>query len=421
VWAADAAVDSFYFDEGPFWDVLILPPSPHEWFDRGTILVVVLAFGVGITWTLAKRRRAEAALRESEERFRLLAENMSSGVAVYRAVDDGADFRFVAFNKAAERIERIARTDVVGRSVLEVFPGVREFGLFEVLQHVWRTGEPKHFPVRLYQDERITGWRDNYVFRLPTGEVAAVYDDVTARKKAEERSRRDQRRLRRLMADLARSEERERRRLAAGLHDGVGQALATAKMRLQMLERETAGSGLAEPLALARQLVEEALEYIRTFVFDLSPAVLHELGLEPALESLAERASQLYDLDVRFENDGRPKPLTDEARDVLYRAVRELLHNAARHARATHVTVRVRHHDATIQVRVEDDGVGFDPKATQTRGEAGGGFGLYEIRERLHYLGGCADIWSEPGRGTRVTLTAPLSRRRQGECERRPS
>ncbi|MHC4563129.1 MAG: PAS domain S-box protein [Planctomycetota bacterium] len=131
-------------------------------------------------------RRAQEALRRSEERFRQLFENMSSGVAVYEAADDGRDFIIKDFNKASERINNVARCDVIGRSVLEVFPGVRQFGLFAIFQKVYLTGRPEHFPVGLYRDERVTGWRENYVYKLPSGEVVAVYDDVTERKQAEQ-------------------------------------------------------------------------------------------------------------------------------------------------------------------------------------------------------------------------------------------
>jgi len=111
--------------------------------------------------------------------------HIASGVAIYEAVEDGEDFVFVDFNRAAEKIEHIQRADIVGRSVLEVFPGVREFGLFDVLRHVWQTGQPQRHPISVYKDERISGWRQNYVCRLPNGHVMAVYDDVTQHKRSE--------------------------------------------------------------------------------------------------------------------------------------------------------------------------------------------------------------------------------------------
>jgi PAS domain S-box-containing protein len=120
------------------------------------------------------------------DRYQGIFNSTRDGVAIYQAVDDGADFIFRDFNRAAEELEQIKRKDLLGESVLEVFPGVREFGLFEVFQQVWSTGKAAHHPVSLYEDGRIAGWRDNFVYRLSTGEVVAVYSDETDRMQANE-------------------------------------------------------------------------------------------------------------------------------------------------------------------------------------------------------------------------------------------
>jgi PAS domain S-box-containing protein/putative nucleotidyltransferase with HDIG domain len=128
----------------------------------------------------------EKKFRESEERLRSLLEHMSSAVAIYEAVNGGEDFVFKDFNAAAEKIEQISREQLVGKSVLEIFPAVKDFGIFEVFQRVYKTGKPEHHPVALYKDNRVKGWRDNYVYKLSSGEIVAIYDDVTERKQSEE-------------------------------------------------------------------------------------------------------------------------------------------------------------------------------------------------------------------------------------------
>lgn len=126
---------------------------------------------------------------EPESAYRALFAQIASGIAIYEAVDDGRDFVFLDFNPAAERIDQIPRADVIGRRLSEVFPAIREFGLLDVLERVWRTGESEHHPVRLYRDGRIEGWRDNQVFRLPGGSVVAVYEDKTAERETDDRFR----------------------------------------------------------------------------------------------------------------------------------------------------------------------------------------------------------------------------------------
>ena len=138
------------------------------------------------------------ALRESEQRYQTLFDHIRSGVAVYQAVDDGDDFIFVDFNQAGERIENVTRSRIIGQRVTEVFPGIREMGLLDVLRQVWQTGQPASHPVTLYRDDRAIGWRENHVYRLPDGEVIAIFDDLTQ----QERDREERNRVFELSVDL---------------------------------------------------------------------------------------------------------------------------------------------------------------------------------------------------------------------------
>ncbi|MGB2863846.1 MAG: PAS domain S-box protein [Sedimentisphaerales bacterium] len=127
----------------------------------------------------------EEELNEYQAKFKVLFENVCSGVAIYKARNDGEDFVFMDFNPAAEQIEHIKKEELVGKSVTEIFPGVRQFGLFDVFLRVYKTGTPEHHPISVYKDERVAGWRENYVYRLPSGQIVAVYDDVSTRKRTE--------------------------------------------------------------------------------------------------------------------------------------------------------------------------------------------------------------------------------------------
>ncbi|MEW8540390.1 MAG: PAS domain S-box protein [Candidatus Thiodiazotropha endolucinida] len=136
-------------------------------------------------WHIVQRRRSLKALAASEARYRELVDNMSDGVAVYEAVDDGNDFIFREYNKSGERIGRNSRADVIGQRVTEVFPGVDTLGLLAVFRRVWQSGEAEYFPIDSYRDERLQLWVENYVYRLPGGEIVAIFNDVTDRKLAE--------------------------------------------------------------------------------------------------------------------------------------------------------------------------------------------------------------------------------------------
>jgi len=134
----------------------------------------------------AKESGAFRALRKSEERFKAMFEHLSSGMAIYQAVDAGADFMFMDFNPAAERITRISREQVLGRRLSALFPGMEDSGLMETLRRVWQSGRAEHLAPFYYRDEVREGWRENRVYRLPTGEVVALFDDVTERIRTEE-------------------------------------------------------------------------------------------------------------------------------------------------------------------------------------------------------------------------------------------
>lgn len=127
------------------------------------------------------------ALKESESKYRKLLDNLKSGVAVYEAIDNGNDFIFKDANKALEKIEKVKKKEIIGHSVKKIFPGVVEFGLFDILKKVYSTGKPQKHPVTLYKDDRLIGWRENYIYKLGTGEIVSVYEDLSKDRQQQER------------------------------------------------------------------------------------------------------------------------------------------------------------------------------------------------------------------------------------------
>ncbi|MCK4375117.1 MAG: sensor histidine kinase, partial [Candidatus Brocadiae bacterium] len=224
--------------------------------------------------------------------------------------------------------------------------------------------------------------------------------DITEQRQAEEELLRYQEQLRSLASRLSTTEERERQRIAGDLHDQIGQALAIAVMKLGVLRDSAPDRGLDD----VAQLIEGALQATRSLTTELSPPVLHELGFGAALEWLAEEAQERDGLRVEVEDDGQSEPLDGRVGVVLFKAVRELVVNVARHSRAKNVKVSVRRHGDEVRIAVRDDGVGFDPSEHHLKAVVEGGFGLFNIREQLSHLRGRLTIVSQPGRGTTVSL-----------------
>ncbi len=119
--------------------------------------------------------------------YHTLFNHSRDGIVVYRPVSNGKDFIFISVNPQVEKIESVKKDDLLYRRVTSVFPGIKKFGLFAVFQQVLQTGEPQEHPIALYSDNRITGWRSNYVFRLPNHHIVAIYSDTTKEKENEER------------------------------------------------------------------------------------------------------------------------------------------------------------------------------------------------------------------------------------------
>jgi CheY-like chemotaxis protein len=214
--------------------------------------------------------------------------------------------------------------------------------------------------------------------------------------------------LRALAGELTLAEQRERRRLAEVLHDGLQQLLVAARVRAHMLGRSS-DPGVRQGCQEMVALLGEALAEARTLTGELSPPTLQKGGLLPALEWLSRWVGEKHHLTVCLGPLAAPLPaLAEDVSVILYQAVRELLLNTVKYAQVTTAEVRLTQADDALTLRVSDAGVGFDPFRLRVAGGTEGGFGLLGIRERLELVGGRLEIESRPGQGSRFTLVAPL-------------
>ncbi len=269
------------------------------------------------------------------------------------------------------------------------------------------------------QDQQTEVECDGRIFALifapivDTNYVNVYGHDITEHKKAEQKLREDQVRLKSLASELTLAEERERRRIATELHDQIGQSLVISKIKLEALRGSGFGSEVDVELSEVCNTLGQTIANTRSLTFDLSSPILYELGFAKAVEEyIREHVEKKHRIQTTFEDDGMPKPLDDNIRVLLFRDVRELLVNVVKHANADKVKVSISRIGDQVCVSVEDNGVGFDVDEAASRAVSEGAFGLFSIRERLEELGGRLEIKSELGRGSKITMKAPLIKER---------
>jgi PAS domain S-box-containing protein len=367
---------------------------------------------VGIVFSfrdVTERRRAERALENSLSLLGATLESTADGILVVdmNGVNRNFNSRFLEiWNLTPEMMVSLDKSEVLTFRMNQLKDRERNI---ERTRLINSDPDREWMDVLEFSDGRVVERysRPQKLGEKTVGKVLS-YHDITERRRIEKSILESREQLRSLTSQLSLAEERERRRIANQLHDRVGQSLLASKMKLGTARESELPKALEEPLDEVYRLIEQTIRDVRSLTFELSPPILYMLGFEAAVEWLTEQAEKQYGIKCEFEDDGAVKPLDDDIRVLLFQNVRELLVNVCKHSQAQNAKVYVSLEDDAIRVSVEDNGVGFDASGVETHWDESSGFGLFSIRERLNQFGGGFEIDSEPGRGTRITLTAPL-------------
>jgi signal transduction histidine kinase len=213
--------------------------------------------------------------------------------------------------------------------------------------------------------------------------------------------------LRSLSTKISLAEEQARRDLAVALHDSVGQTLALSKIKLGTLGQLVKAPKARRTLGEIREMFEKAVVEARTLSFELSPPILYELGLDAAVEWLAEEFQRRHGVKIKFESIGERTGMDESLRVLFFQSVRELLTNIVKHAKADNVHILLHSDNRQTTMTIQDDGVGFECDDPDDAIIGAKSLGLFSIRERIRHIDGTFSIQSKPRHGTKVTLSVP--------------
>ncbi len=365
----------------------------------------------GLETEIAERRKTEEALWRATAYNRRLIEASPDPL-----VTIDPDGRISDVNTATENVTGCSRQELIGTDFSDYFTEPEKAR--EGYRLVFQEGLVRDYALEIrHRDGPVTPVLYNAtVYRDEGGNVVGVFAaarDITERLKMEERLRQSNKHLRTLASELLMAEESERRRISVDLHDNVSQSLAVAKLRLDALLDQARECDMIGPIREVRKLIDESIQQTRALMTELSPSVLYELGFEPAVEWLTEQVRTKHGIAVRFESDLRNRRLDQDVQILLFQAVRELLINVVKHAKAIEASISIREFGDHLRIMVRDDGVGFDVSRIDAGVDAEGGFGLFSLRERLQYFGGRLKVTSRSGKGTFVTVEIPRKKKRK--------
>ncbi|RLC12804.1 MAG: hypothetical protein DRI24_16920, partial [Deltaproteobacteria bacterium] len=362
---------------------------------------------------VAERTKAEELLRESRDYLKNLTDSLADAVFSVKMPE-----RKIEWANDIFKVFGYEPDECVGRTTEFLYPSRNDFIAFgDKLTQAIAEGKD------ILHTEQILIKKSGEVFQAEITltiyrkegavvSVTVIVRNIADRKQKERQLQEYQGRLKALAAQLTLVEEKERRRIAADLHDQIGQSLVLARMQIVSAKKSATDAGLTAKLDDISETLREAVHDTRHLMFELSSPTMHSIGLRAAIsEWLEEEMGKRYNLKTKFIDnidEGQTKVLDENVRAILFRNVRELLVNVVKHAQASQVSILMEHTNDALKIVVQDDGIGFDSRELSQTGGITGGFGLFSIEERMSDLGGVLEIESQPGKGCKAILTVPL-------------
>jgi PAS domain S-box-containing protein len=375
-------------------------------FGRDGSVVMVAGAGVDISDQI----QAEEALRESETRFRQVAENISA--VFWLCNPEETLMHYVS--PAYEKIWGCSCDSLYAEPMSwmdSVHPDDRERIAEDERLHSVDSRRDRTY--RIVRPDGSLRWIRSRAF--PVGDekgklirVAGIAEDITERKRAAKELEEANHQLRILSRQLFHIQEEERRHLARELHDEIGQTLTAAKINLKIIAPDVPAK-VTGRLDDSIQLLDGLLRQVRELSLDLRPPLLDELGLVPTLRWLVDQQAQRAGLRVTFTANVDGLEIDPDVQTTCFRIAQEAITNIIRHSSAKSVAVKLRVEAERLTLSVRDDGVGFDPAAIQQKNTPHSSLGLVSMKERALLVRGGFEVHSAPGRGTEIRAWFPVA------------
>ncbi|MBA7579750.1 hypothetical protein ES708_21626 [subsurface metagenome] len=354
---------------------------------------------------IEQHKQTENMLRSSEKRYHSLFENIRSGFALHEIVFDKkgkpADYIFLEVNKAFELQTGLIKKDIIGKKVTDVLPGIENdpVNWMQKYGEVVLTGENILFE---NYAEPLKKWYSVVAYKSQENQFAAIFTDITDRKRSELKIQQSRTQLRKLAAHLEDVREEERTIIARNIHDELGQLATALKMDVSWLQKQLPKENqqwIAKTQTIS-DLVDMTANEIQRICSELRPGVLDDLGLEDALEwyvsEYNKRTGTVCKLSIEFDLARLNKHLSV----AVYRMIQEALTNVRRHAKASKVTISIAGENGKLKIIIKDNGIGI----TQEQIDDSTSFGLIGIEERALSMNGYSRISGKKGEGTTLVI-----------------